>query len=346
MLTFASAGLARSGSGSGGEGEPLRVSYSLSIDAIPLKFGIDQGIFRSYGLEMVGEFMRSPKERRYALASGDLDCIIGDISTAIFGVANAQQTIAITSTAFERIDGGRQLALLGSGRNYMGVETLEELLDRLDSSWQNSIGVVRYTDVEFATDMLFERLGHQVDERQWYQEALDHVTVYQLLIFGKILAGVLPEPLATLASERNSIPNGGTLREGDWAFVLSEYEGVSIMPSVIVFRRELLSEGTRVERFYQAYGEAVDQLNALPREERLQLGVEMGLAAFRELYPVQGWQPPEGFAEIFEVVEFPQPRALSEEEFEAVARWAERKGYIKGGSPPAYAEVVDTSFVA
>lgn len=293
--------------------------------------------------------MRGAKERRYALASGDLDCIIGDISTVIFGVANAEQKIAVTSTAFERIDGGRRLLLLGSGSNYMDVETLEDLLQRVDTNWQHSIVITRYTDIEFATDGLLSAFVGEVDERRVYQEATDDVTIFEFLIFGKVLAAVLPEPLATLATEKNSIPNGGILQPGDWAFVLSDYGGVELMPSVIVFRREFLAKEEQMRAFYSAYRETVELLNETPQETLVQIAIDMGLTVFRELYPsqeIESWEPPEGFEEIFDVPQFPQPRALEEDEFEAVAQWALTKGYIRTGSPPAYAEVVDSSFIA
>jgi ABC-type nitrate/sulfonate/bicarbonate transport system substrate-binding protein len=328
--------------------QPLRVSFPLSVDSYPLKYGINQGIFERNGLTIEPLTMRGATERRLALASGELDCIVDDISTVIFGVANAQQSVVVTSTAFEMVNGGRALLLLGSGSNYMDIQTTGDLLGGIDSNWRNSIALTARTDVEYATDELLEQLSAEVNPRYAYLEAADHVLAFEHLIFGKVMAAVLPEPLATMATERNSIPNGGILQPGDWAFVLSDYREIKIMPSIILFRKELLKTPDRIQRFYRAYRETIDVLNETPEEASREIAIEIGQSMFAELYgPALGeWYPPEGFEELLDIPYFPQPRVLEQEgEFEVIVQWALQKGYIRSGRVPPYDEVVDPNFV-
>lgn len=324
----------------------LKISTPFSLDAFPVRFADREGIFQANGLDVELVTMKDV-ERRKALSTGNLDCIVGDVSGTIFEIANAQADIAVTSTAFERIDDGRTLALLGSGRNYMNVTAMEDLFKRINSKTANSIALPRRTDIEFATDQLLSKLGYEVDEKTTYWDT-DLTEAFGFLIFGSVLSSALSEPLATLAGEENSIPNSGSIKDGEWGFELHNYEGVAVMPSVIVFRKELIQENPgQIERFYKAYTEAVKLANTSPPESLIQIAIDMGLEVFREIYnEAEEWEPPENFEEVFEIPEFPLPQVLEGDEFEAVANWALQKRYIRTGIIPTYDEVVDNRFLA
>lgn len=320
---------------------PLQISYPLSLEAIPLKFAQKEGIFQAHGLEV--EILSRPEDlaRRAEFVSGRLDGLIGDLSTVVFGLANAGAAIAVTSTAFEQVPGSQTLALLGSGP--FGVRSLDDLFNRVSGRSSESIMILQQTDMHYATDQLLASLGRSFDDKVIYTEGGDLVNIYTLLIGGSVLAAVLPEPLATLAGPEDTI-----LQERDRATYLSTYEGIELMPAVIAFQREVLeSRPEQVERFYRAYSEAVVEINGAPREEFLDLAADIGIEVFNQLIPNQQYSRadlPEGFLEMFDVPQFPQPRALAEEELQAVVDWALRKRFIS--QRVSYAQATDNRFLA
>jgi NitT/TauT family transport system substrate-binding protein len=322
-----------------GEG-PLKLSYPLSLEAIPLKFAEREGLFQEEGLAV--EILSLPDDlaRRDAFISGRLDGLICDLSTVVFGVANAGAEIAVTSTAFEQVQGSRTLALMGSGP--FGIRSLEDLFSRVSGRSSESIMILMRSDMHYATDQLLASLGRRFDDKVIYTEGGDLVNIYTLLIGGSVLAAVLPEPLATLAGPKDTF-----LQERDRATYLSSYEGIKLMPAVIAFQRGVL-EGRpdSLERFYRAYSQAVREINAAPREEFLDLAADIGLEVFNQIIPDRQYTKadlPPGFLEIFEIPLFPQPRPLAEEELQAVVSWALAKRFIRQGI--SYAQVTDNRFL-
>ncbi|MGQ9477421.1 MAG: ABC transporter substrate-binding protein [Candidatus Bipolaricaulia bacterium] len=320
--------------------EPLQLSYPLSLEAIPLKFAEKEGLFRAEGLEV--EVLALPEDlaRRDAFISGRLDGLICDLSTVVFGVANAGAEIAITSTAFEQVPGSRTLALLGSGP--FGIRSLGDLFSRVSGRSFESIMILMRSDMHYATDQLLAGLGRSFDDKVIYTEGGDLVNIYTLLIGGSILAAVLPEPLATLAGPKDIL-----LREQDRATYLSTYEGIKLMPAVIAFQRKVLSDRPeQLERFYRAYSRAVEEINAAPREEFLDLTADIGIEVLNQVLPDRQFTRadlPGGFLEIFEIPRFPQPRLLAEEELQAVVEWALAKRFIF--QRISYAQATDNRFL-
>jgi NitT/TauT family transport system substrate-binding protein len=320
--------------------EPLQIGYPLSLDALPLKFAAKKGIFQERGLEVEVVSIIEDLARRDAFISGRLDALICDVSTTVFGLANAGAEIAVTSTTFESADGSRVLALMGSGP--FRIYNLEDLFAHVSGKPAYSIMLLEGSDMQFATDRLLASLGEEFADKIIYTPGGDLVNVYTMLIGGSVLAAVLSEPLATISGPENMI-----LQERDRATYLSSYEGIGLMPSVIAFQREVLEErAEQVELFYGAYRQAVEEINAAPREELRELAVGIGIEVFNQVLPDSNYTAedlPEGYAEIFTIPRFPQPRALTEEEFQALVDWALSKRYIN--SELAYSQATDNRFL-
>ncbi|MCR4404390.1 MAG: hypothetical protein NUW06_03735 [Candidatus Acetothermia bacterium] len=319
---------------------PLQISYPLSLEAIPLKLAQKKGLFQAHGVEVEVVSLVDDLARREAFISGRLDGLICDLSTVVFGLANAGARIAVTSTAFERVQGSQTLALLGSGP--FRVQSLDDLFNRVSGRSSESIMILQQTDMHYATDQLLASLGQRFDDRVIYTEGGDLVNIYTLLIGGSVLAAVLPEPLATLAGPEDTL-----LQERDRATYLSSYEGIKLMPAVIAFQRSVLeSRPEQIDRFYRAYTQAVSEINLAPREEFLDLAADIGIEVFNQVIPDQQYTKadlPEGFLEMFDIPSFPQPRRLAEDELGAVVEWALRKGFIR--QAVSYAQATDNSFL-
>lgn len=336
----------------------LKVSVPLSLASLPVRFAQSQGIFSRIGLQVELIDIVKPTDRRKLLANQRLDCIVGDVSGVLFEVINSNADLKIISTGSEMGADQRPLALLGSGYKYREVRTMQDLLSRIDKSPENSILLPRYTDIEYATDtLLSEEYGLQVNQENSqiiYTGVTDLIKSFSLLLgigsvtanSKQVLSVVLPEPLATLAGEKNAKSNGGIIQDGQWGFDLSSFQSINLMPPVIVSRGEVIhNQPTLITSFLKAYKEAVRRANSIPKGEMKKNAKQIGVEVFRSLY-WEGWEPPEGLEEIFEVPEFSQPRALEEDEFKRVLDWFIYKGYRRRQKTVNYNDVFDSSFLS
>lgn len=326
--------------------QTIKLSTPASLASLPVRFAEGQGFFKDHGLDIELLDIWKPSERMSFLASGRLDCIVADVTTTMLQIANSYARITITGTAFYKVDERRVLALLGSGYNYKEVRTIEDLLQRISLKQDDSILIPRNSDVEFATDKLLESLDFTLEERRAYTDVVDYFQSFSQFIFGQYLAVVLPEPLATLAGEKNSFSNGGQLRDGDWGFALCDYTEIELLPAVVVFQDTICQQNPGIiKKFFRAYEDTVTWINQSSPEELRKIAANIGIEVFRrEFHP--NWEAPKGFEKIFDVPKFPPPRALKRSEFDNVLDWATNKGYIRGRKTISYEDIFDGSFLS
>lgn len=313
---------------------PLRLSVPPLQDSLPIGFANSQKLFEDAGLavELVG--ISSNRERSSALLSNNLDGVLSDISTFLFGRVNAEADIVITSTGFELIDDSRQNALMASG--FFNVDDFDGLLKRINDRPANSITVSRRTDFELVTDQLLESKGVVVNPELHYADTDDLVSAATLLIGGSVLSAVLPEPLAIL-SEQNELIDKVFLSKS-----VSNFEGVPMPPSVLVFRREVIeSRQDEVALFYEVYRQTLEAINTASKDVVRETAIVNALQLF--LPGLTRTELPSNFGESYNIPEFPQPRALLPEEMARVAAWAQRKNYLF--ADPNFEASVDFRFL-
>lgn len=313
---------------------PLRLSLPPLQDVLPLGFAHNEGMFDAAGLavELVG--VSSHRERSSALLSNNLDGVVSDVSTLLFGRGNAEADIVITSTAFDIIDDTRQVALLASG--FFNVSDLDALLKRINDRAANKITVSRRTDFELITDELLTSLGIALDPELYYVDTDDLINAATLLVGGSVLSAVLPEPLAAL-TERNEL-----IEEQFLSKAVSNFENIPMPPSVVVFRREVIEDRqAEVELFYQVYRQAVEEINAASKDSVRETAILNTLELF--LPGLSRSDLPQDFGNDYKIPAFPQPRALLEGEFNRVLAWAQQKRYLQG--PLDFNASVDFRFI-
>jgi NitT/TauT family transport system substrate-binding protein len=300
---------------------PLRISLPPLQDSVPMAFANTENMFADAGLavEFIGISSRS--ERSSALLSNNLDGVVSDISTLLFNRGNAEADVVITSTAFEVVDESRQLALLASG--FFGVEDIDGLLRRINNQPQNSILVSRRTDFELMTDELLESVGIQVNPDIQYADTDDLVNAATFLVGGSVLSAVLPEPLAILAEDNELI---------DEAFLsksVSNFETVPQLPSIVVFRREVLeSRADDIATFYEVYNQAINAINDSSNDSVRESAINESIALF--LPDLTRSELPSNFGDSYIIPTFPSPGILNQEDFDRVQAWAKRKDYLFG----------------
>jgi NitT/TauT family transport system substrate-binding protein len=326
------------------QAKPIRLSMMPAQDVVPLAFALEQGIFNKYGVNVELVCGGNALERNTAFLGGQLDALAVDLTGAVL-LLGRQAPAAIVGTVFEPTPDPRHgnsivrtLAMLTHKfSSYRSVE------DIIKSGPKRQITMVQPSDMEYLTDKLLQSKGVKSRDVDYYYtgvEDFDKIQVIaQLLGAGtvSVQVAILPEPHATLTevvAEANAVE----------IITLSDYKGLRVPPSVLLFSRQVLGErGESVRRFFQAFKESVTTLNTSARDFIIDALIRAGVnICFPELRG-QELKFPDGWRERLRVPYFPQPRALRADEFEAHVSWALEKRYIR--EKIAFASVTDFRFL-
>ncbi len=335
--------------GRGQELPTLKLSLPPMIESFPIAFAQDQGIFEAHGLTVELFGIANRRDRNLALFTGSVDGALTDI-TSVLQLLSAEAKLKITSTAYEMIppqppEGNGEEGEGGEGgegeepapgphrytlltHHFSGIRDLDTLLQRLDGSRSRRIGLLRETDIEYQTDLLLESRGLAVDGDTHYTDFEDLVLLATLLGQGSILAAVLPEPIGSYLEYI-------TEAEGTPVVPLSNFEDQPLVPSIWAFQEALIEGNPELlENFYAGVHEVLEQLQNTPREEVIEVGLDAALAFFFPGLSREDLPPgAEEFLQEYLIPDFPLPRGLAPAEYQGVADWAVKKGYISEGIP-------------
>jgi len=199
------------------------------------------------------------------------------------------------------------------------------------------IGTMYRSDHEYMLDQLLDTLLVDGQERPMYSYMTD--VLYLATWFGAqaLPAVVLPEPhISYLANYK---PLSGPKLE---VITLSDFSEIEMLPSLFVFRSSFAEEHPHVvEAFYVAYAEAIERVNATPRGELIETGLDVVLPLF-----FQGADPSLIGQDVLDALPIPtyeQPRELPEACYESVLNWMEDRGYAL--IRPTYSDVFELSYL-
>ncbi len=311
----------------------LHLSLPPVMGCLPIAFANGWDMFAQNGLEVEVVGLSDNQARTLALMAGEIDAMICDVSTAILLVANGVDVL-ITSIAYQPQQTG-SLALLT--QSYFRIESVDDLLDRTEAgNTLRSIGITEMSDIEYALDSLLISLGHTVDPDKHYSYWNNMLQLSMFLNLGSLYAAVLPEPYITYLCEYPPLKPGTKLIH------LSDFEGIEILPSVVIFRREMVDKYPGVVgKFYDVYREAIDKINRTTRDELMREGIDIALSLF---FPgLTEESVPEGILDKFDIPCFPYPAMLPKDKFEDVVAWEQWKGYT--WKHPVYEDVTTDQFV-
>ena len=311
----------------------LRISLPPVMGCLPMAFADGWDMFSEAGLDVEVVGLSDSQARALALMAGEIDAMICDVSTAILLVASGTD-IVITSTAYQPEQTG-SLALLT--QSYFRIESVDDLLNRTqEGNTLRSIAITERSDIEYALDSLLTSLGHTVEPDKDYSYWHDMLQLSMFLNLGSVYAAVLPEPYITYMCEYPPLKPGASLIH------LSDFEGIDILPSVVVLRREMVDQfPDMIAVFYDTYREVIDEINQTDRDELMKTGIDIALSLF---FPgLTEESVPEGVLDEFDIPHFSYPTVLSKERFEDVADWLIWKGYT--WKHPLYEDVITDRFV-
>ena len=308
----------------------MSITYPPVISSLPLKHGVDNGIFEKFGLDLRIQNVPGKKEALEPLIKGSNHCCITDISRSLMFFDRIGKNISITSTVYRPPRGLRHLGLLQSGLQEK-TDSLSSFAEKLKNSDKNSIQLMIGSDVHYLTDTLFSKFDIITDENSFYSNRSSLPQTIQYLWSGKIFSAVLAEPLLTLVLE---IPYFTK------PLVISDYSDVRSLPSIFVFRKGVLNSNKEmVAKFYRGWMESVNETNKLSKERlfSLALTVAENIPGFKG--KLENISIPPEFEQSFNKPKFENPEALENEDYSRVADWALTKGYI--GKIPEYSSLVN-----
>lgn len=295
-----------SGNGADGSGKEGNDNVSVKFgvlpieDTFPIYVAKEESLFAKHGLNVEVSNFQSAMERDSALTAGEVDGVITD-PLAVILQRNSGYDFKIVSIGLGMEPEGGVFAILSSPQsNITSVKDLEG----------EKVAISSNTIIEYVTDRMTAKEGIEVQK-----EVIKSIPLrLQMLMNNNIPAATLPEPLASLAEHQ-----GANL-------IISDAEmNESISQTVIVFDQEFIDEHPgAVDKFLQAYGEAVEKINSHPDK-------------YRDLF-IETARVPDPLTETYRIPHYPQPQTYPQDFYQEVNEWAEKEGLIKEEIP--YSEAV------
>lgn len=289
--------------------EPVSLKFApmAILDALPMLVAQKQGYFEKHGLAVEIIPVSSAPERDQLFAAGQVDGVINEVLTTILADKEEvrYQVVRYARTATRDSALFRILASKDSGiTTPAGLKGVE-------------IGVSNATVIEYLTDRLLQAEGLAAEEIR--KVAVPSIPDRMaLLSSGELKAGVLPDPLASLAMLQGAADVVDDTSHPEYSF------------STIAFRKEYLDEHPdAVRAFLQAVEEAVADINRSPDSWRSVL-IEQKIL-------------PQPLQDTFQIPQFVTAGLPTEAQYADIHQWAVEKGLLPGSVP--YADVINAAFL-
>ena len=305
---------------------PLKISLPPDMGAVPVALGVAWGLFQEEGVEVELVPLPGQRDRMVAFQAGQVDAVVTDLTSALMLASQLPDEVAIVSTAYYPLSqDSLHLALIT--QDYSGIDELSDFVTGVGDKIVR-IAVPRQSDLEFALDNLFSQQGLTPPEDAYIGQD-DLLINATWVLFGMVSAGVLPQPYVDYLLHYDFEGKPKLL-------VLSDFSGVPVPPSVIVFHRSFLTARLdEVNAFFRAVTRAVDRINTAGREELLATGWDTAVELFfpgldpDSLEPEARARVERAIDEIY-IPDFPPPGPIPQEIFDLLREWARAKGYLNG----------------
>ena len=286
---------------------PLKVAVLPIIDTLPMYVAETEGLFAKHGVTIALIPVASAPERDQLLAASQADGTINEtLSVMLFNKESVQmQTVRY---ALRPAEGYGHFFILASGKS--GITDVQGLKGV-------EIGVSQGTVIEYVTERLLQAEGLTADEIKTI--AVPKIPDRMALLgSGELAAGVLPDPLASLAMSQGAVKVLDDSVQPEYGF------------SVYSFRKGVVDTNPKaVSAFLAAIEEAVELINANPTKYTSLLS-DKGLV-------------PAPLLETFKVPPFPAGNVPTEEEWNDALSWAKAKGLLD--ADVSYADSVNGSLL-
>lgn len=270
----------------------LKIAVLPIIDTLPMYVAEQEGLFAKHGVTIEFIPVASAPERDQLLAAGQADGTVNETLSVMMFNKDAVQMQAVRY-ALRPMEGYGHFFILASSKsgitNTQGLKGVE-------------IGVSQGTVIEYVTERLLQAEGLTADEIKTIAvpKIPDRMA---LLASGELSAGVLPDPLASLAISQGAVKVLDDSLHPEYGF------------SVISFRKEVIDTNPEAVRaFLAAIEEASDLIN-------------LDSSKYTSLLSDKGLVPPPLLG-TFQVPPFPDQDVPTEAEWNDALAWAKEKGML------------------
>ena len=316
-----------------GSGETVSLRFSLPpvLEALPIAFAQEWGLFEAHGVsvELIG--ITDNQQRTAALMTGNLDGMMEDVTRSILTAATGADVV-ITS-ASGSIPCEEQFALALASPASFRLDSFEEVLE---SGY--AIATIYRSDYEYLLDrLLADKTDGDVDSvrTMYFHDILQMATWFGAQT---LPVATLPEPYITYIGTYVP-PTGG---QPIPLVIHDDFSTTGVLPAVTLFQRSYVEDHPEaVEGFYAAYVEAIERINAAPRDELIEIGLDIVLPLF-----FQGADASTITQDVLDVIPIPAfetPTALPQATFDDVLTWMVEKGYLF--DEPTYEQLTDFQFL-
>jgi len=285
----------------------LKIAVLPIIDTLPMYLAKADGLLAKHGVTVEFIPVASAPERDQLLAAGQADGTINETLSVMLFNKDVIQMQAV-SYALRPTEGYGHFFILASAKS--GITDAQGLKGV-------EIGVSQGTVIEYVTERLLQAEGLTSDEIKTIAvpKIPDRMA---LLASGELSAGVLPDPLASLAISQSAVKVLDDSLHPEYGF------------SVISFRKEVIDANPdAVKAFLAAIEEAADLIN-------------LDATKYTSLLSDKGLVPPP-LLETFQVPPFPDQALPTEEEWNDALEWAKEKGMLT--ADVSYADSVNASLL-
>ncbi len=285
----------------------LKIAVLPIIDTLPMYVAEAEGLFAKNGVTVEFIPVASAPERDQLLAAGQANGTVNETLSVMLFNKEVIQMQAVRY-ALRPTEGYGHFFILASAKS--GITDAQGLKGV-------EIGVSQGTVIEYVTQRLLQAEGLTTDEIKTIAvpKIPDRMA---LLASGELNAGVLPDPLASLAISQSAVK------------VLDDSLHPKYGFSVISFRKEVIDTNPdAIKAFLAAIEEAADLIN-------------LDATKYTSLLSDKGLVPPP-LLETFQVPPFPDRAVPTEEEWNDALAWAKEKGMLT--TDVSYAESVNASLL-
>jgi NitT/TauT family transport system substrate-binding protein len=289
------------------EVETLKIAVLPIIDTLPMYVAEQEGLFAKHGVGVEFVPVASAPERDQLISARGADGTVNEtLAVMLFNRENIQ--LQVVRYALRPTKANGHFFILASAQS--GISSIDELKGV-------EIGVSQGTIIEYATERLLQAEGLAPSEIKTIAvpKIPDRMA---LLASGELSAGVMPDPLASLA-----VSQGGVIIADDSNFPQYGF-------SVISFRKDVIDANPQaIKDFLAAIEEATELINAEP-------------AKYKNVLSEQKLVPPP-LLETYRAPVFPAAGVPTLEEWKDALSWLKEKGILT--EDVSYEESVNNSFL-
>ena len=290
-------------------GEALAVGVLPVLNTLPIFVAQQAGFYDDRGVTVEIVPVESARDRAIAQQAGEIDIANSDAVGTVLQVNSGHGVKIVRHDTFTA--DYRFFSIVAGASS--GITTIEELTAALAAD-EAQIAISQNTIIEYLATAMLRNAGYEPETDDYIEVAAIPIRLEQIAQ-GTVAAGLLPEPLTTLATNMQ----GGT--------ALADDNGIGFIPVTLTVNQATIdARSGDVCAFLQAYEMAVQAIAADPE-------------AYRE-NPIR---IPDPLRPNYVIPQFEAPRVPTETEMQGVIDWMVESGLIDDGI--AYTDLVDDRFI-